>query len=283
MKYFNLVGILVGLFASCQLKESHIDQFTFPQHYDLKKVQKVFLPDELEEVSGLEWTKNNELWAIEDESSIIYHISPETGKILKKQKFFKNRDIEDLAVVGNSAWVLQSNGTLYQVEHPFSKNTATRNFPFPLKGKKDIEAIVTIGTEPSLLIFCKACSWDKGPSQASVYKFDLIKKNFDPEPFMVLKKEELPESIKGIFFNSLKIQPSAAAIHPLDGSLYLISSSGKWLMILNQKGKIQEVHPLDPFLFKQPEGITFDPSGNLYISNEAKDGRPNLLKFPYHP
>ncbi|MDF2158560.1 SdiA-regulated domain-containing protein [Algoriphagus sp. CAU 1675] len=283
MKYFNLVAILAGLLAGCQSQESRLDQFSFPEPYDLNEVQKVFLPDELEEVSGLEWTANNELWAIEDESSVLYQINPETGKILRKQKFFKNRDIEDLAVVGNAAWVLQSNGTLYQVKNPFSENQTTKDFPFPHKGKKDIEAIVTIGTEPSLLIFCKACNWDKGPSQASVYKFDLKKESFEPEPFMVLKREDLPESAKGKFFNSLKIQPSGAAIHPLKGSLYLISSTGKWLMVMDREGKIQEIHPLDPFLFKQPEGITFDLAGNLYISNEAKDGRPNLLKFPYHP
>jgi uncharacterized protein YjiK len=36
-------------------------------------------------------------------------------------------------------------------------------------------------------------------------------------------------------------------------------------------------------LYPQAEGIAFAPNGDLYISNEAKLGKPTLLYIPYKP
>jgi len=36
---------------------------------------------------------------------------------------------------------------------------------------------------------------------------------------------------------------------------------------------------LDPVLFNQPEGLTFAPNGDLYISNEGGEGVATILKF----
>ena len=48
------------------------------------------------------------------------------------------------------------------------------------------------------------------------------------------------------------------------------------------KRKIKEAYQLDPVVFKQPEGITFTPWGDMLISNEAADvGAPNILIFKY--
>ena len=36
---------------------------------------------------------------------------------------------------------------------------------------------------------------------------------------------------------------------------------------------------LDPNVFKQPEGIAFDSTGNLFITNEGRRGKGNILEF----
>ncbi len=41
------------------------------------------------------------------------------------------------------------------------------------------------------------------------------------------------------------------------------------------------IKQLDKKTFRQPEGICFDPEGNLFISNEGQGGKANILIFKY--
>ena len=79
----------------------------------MENMEKIILSDNLEEVSGLEWIAEEKLWAIEDESSVIFEVENKRGKITNRQKFAKNKDIEDILELDGDAWVLQSNGNLY--------------------------------------------------------------------------------------------------------------------------------------------------------------------------
>lgn len=275
---FLLLSML--LLVGCRTKtEKSSEFFSLPKGYSLASVRKIYLDDDLEEISGIAWDKGN-MMAIEDESSVIFEIEPETGKILAKQKFQKNRDIEDILIKHDTAWVLRSNGDLYRVSHFLADSSRTLIVNFPLEQSRDLEAIANLPDEPVIWVFCKVCEWDEGPEQVSVFRFSIESMKFDIQPYRSIHrsvlKELLPEKWKKI-----KMQPSAAAYHPLTQELYLISSTGNWLMTLDQKWNPTSFHLLNPSLFKQPEGITFDEQGNLYISNEGVSGVANLLFFPY--
>ncbi|MFC3415430.1 SdiA-regulated domain-containing protein [Algoriphagus hitonicola] len=275
--------IFTFILAQCSSNLDFSNKYALPNGYQLDQVNKILLPGTLDEISGIAWIGKDEIWAIEDESSIIYSVDPTSGKILKKQKFAKNKDIEDLLIFQDSAYALQSNGNLYQVNAPLTENFSTQVHEFPLDQKRDFEAIVTLDTEPSLLLFCKVCKWDKNPAQASVYRFDLVQKKFDIEAYMILKRSEIQAAFPLMDLSEIKVQPAAAAIHPITREIYLLSSTDRWLLVMNQQGEFLDFHHLPLSLFKQPEGITFAPDGTLYISNEARDGRANLLIFAYQP
>ncbi len=283
MHFSNILLAMIVVVSGCSPRAAESPKAPFPSSYSLDNFQKLTLSIELEEISGLEWVGQDQLWAIEDESSIIYRLDPQTGKILQKRKFAKNKDIEDLLVVNDTAYVLQSNGTVYQVISPLAKDVESMEYPFQIKEKRDMEALIASQTEPSLYVFCKVCKADTGPDKASVFRFNLTTMSYDSEPFAVLKRQDIQPLLGDKPGKPLDIQPSAAAIHPIEKKLYIISSSGKWLLIADLNFKPEEVYRLAPGIFKQPEGITFDPKGNLYISNEAKDGEPNILVFAYNP
>ena len=78
-----------------------------------------------------------------------------------------------------------------------------------------------------------------------------------------------------------KFEPSAAAIHPVNKRLYILSSAGQLLVITDTRGQVAEAYDLNPDLFPQAEGIAFAPNGDMYISNEGKSGAPTLLRFSY--
>jgi uncharacterized protein YjiK len=283
MNFLKLVWLFIFLFRTCTPGACESKKESFPKSYRLDQYQKITLPDALEEISGLEWVGEDQLWAIEDESSAIYKVNPQTGKVLEKDKFAKNKDIEDLLVADGTAYVLQSNGTIYQVTSPFTKDNETKEFRFPIKEKRDLETILASPTEPYLYVFCKVCKWDEGPDKSSIFRFDKTTLSYDSMPFAALKRENIQPLLKASSSRQLQIQPSAAAFHPIEQKFYIISSRGKWLMITDLDFTPQEVYSLDPGIFKQPEGITFDTKGNMYISNEAQDGEPNILIFGYNP
>jgi DNA-binding beta-propeller fold protein YncE len=75
--------------------------------------------------------------------------------------------------------------------------------------------------------------------------------------------------------------PSALAVQPQTRHLYILSSVGKILMVIDQSGRILHIEKLKKKVHPQPEGICFDPAGNLYISNEGKKGRATIQRFNF--
>lgn len=54
------------------------------------------------------------------------------------------------------------------------------------------------------------------------------------------------------------------------------------LLKCDLQGKVEQAWPLNPEIYKQPEGIAFSTKGDMYISNEAVgDDKGNILKLGY--
>lgn len=276
---FLIFGLLVlsECFSSI---ESKVDS-RFPENYSFDKMKQINLPKDLAEISGLEWVDQDQLWVIEDESSVIYSIDPASGEIIEEKKFEKDKDIEDLAVINGVAWVLESNGKLYEVTNPLKENQETTEHPFPNKKKRDFEALVHWGDSNKIWVFCKDCSWDDGTKKSSFYPFHLEKKEYSEDDALEIKRKEFRNLPDLDDDRKYQIQPSGAAKHPLKDEIYVISSAGEWLAIFDLEFNLLDAFELDKRIFKQPEGITFDPQGNLYISNEARGGVANILVFYY--
>ena len=51
---------------------------------------------------------------------------------------------------------------------------------------------------------------------------------------------------------------------------------------MNQEGTLEAIWQLPEDLFPQPEGIAFLPDGDLFISNEGRGGKANILRFNYN-
>lgn len=280
--YLIRLLLLIGSLVGCKTNdERESSPYSLPMGYSLENHQLVRLDEELAEISGIAWNKNS-LLVIEDESSVIFELEHPTGKILQKEKFEKNRDVEDILVNGSDAWVLRSNGNLYRISHFLTDSASTSIFEFPIRESRDMEAFVLSPDKTSIYIFCKACEWDESPDKSSVFRFSLSSLTFEEIPFKTLHLSQF-ESILPKDRKKIKLQPSAAAYHPITRELFLLSSTDKWLMVLDQECNPQSIHFLDPKSFWQAEGMTFDEQGNLFISNEAGIKSANWLSFPYAP
>ncbi len=113
------------------------------------------------------------------------------------------------------------------------------------------------------------------PEVRGIYAFDLEDKELRPNPVFRVNQKELGEIIYGKP-DSYLFKPSAIAVEPKTGNLYLLASVGRILIVLNRENEILHVELLDKKTFRQPEGIAFTESGELLISSEA-DGRHAIL------
>lgn len=248
--------------------------------YNLNEPDQVFkLKSELEEISALTYLKDHKLACVQDEDGILYILDTRQGEIVNKYMFGKNGDYEGVEIIGTTAYVLRSDGTLYEIVN-FSGNVPKVNvYETPLTTKNDTEGLGYDPVKNCLLIACKEQGFieEKSDRQRSVYQFDLRNKTFIQQPYLIINEEQLATHTGA----KINFHPSGIAIHPLSQEVYIIASNGKMLTILNADGKLLAAKSLPAKLFKQPEGICFAPDGTLYISNEGRDGNGNILRFNY--
>jgi uncharacterized protein YjiK len=295
----------ITLFAAAMLSVSFCNtpsgkKKTFP--YDLNNPdEKYLLPDYLKEISGVSFYGEKKILCVQDEKAIIYVLDTDSQEEMKKYDFGKNGDFEDIAVVGQTAYVLRSDGRIFGIENFDKEEIKIREHNTPLSAKNDTEGLTYDEYTKSLFIACKGSpSVDKDiqyKGYKAIYKFDLGEMKLDKKPAYLidLKRSDsyrdadmqTEDSLKNskkhrLTGHATSFQPSGLAINPVNSQIYIISSAGKILVILDRQGKVLDLHKLDTEMFQQPEGICFSPSGDLFISNEGRGGKGYILKFKLH-
>lgn len=276
-------------------------EYSFP--YDLDAADRDYiLPSYLVEISGLAYYAQDRLACVQDEKANIYVLNLEEENEIARYDFGKDHDYEDIAVDGDRIYVLRNDGTIYRIKDLQEKEIKVKKYKTPLSGKNDTEGLACDTSTNSLFIACKGSpSIEKEKpykGYRAVYRFDLETKELDEKPHFLIDLNRL-DSYRdyGTFTRlSLKVakklrlidsetsfQPSGIAIHPSNGNIYLISSIGKLLIVMDREGKILDIHDLDAKQFRQPEGICFSPEGDLYISSEGQGGNGYILLFKPQP
>jgi hypothetical protein len=251
-------------------------------HYDLSAPEGITLGDKLHEISGISYITANIILGENDEQGKIFNIDPlkPDDTNYPSVKFGAKDDYEDIVVVDTTAFLLISDGEIVEVPG-FSKAEEVKGTVIAQMGGKhnEFETLYYDKSVNSLIMLCKSCHHEKDEIRTA-YRFDLASKKFSDTAYYTIPIGNIANAVKE---TEVKFFPSAAAINPVLDKLYIVSSIGKLLVVTDKRGKVEEAYKLDPALFKQPEGITFAPNGDMFISNEGGDGRATLLKFAYKP
>jgi DNA-binding beta-propeller fold protein YncE len=235
----------------------------------------------MQEISGIQlFPDEHNIYAINDEQGKIFVIDLNTNKPYPTSKFDRSGDYEDLVHTPKGWIVLKSNGTLYLVHDILTDSVTSTEYPFLKGGKQEFESIYPDAASNSLMIVCKQCEEDKGQRATSVYRFNLGTMQYDTVPAYRIDVKEIAKAADSDMKN---FRPSAAAVHPIEKRVYMVDAINNLLVITDMSGKVQEAHHLKGRLYEQPEGISFAPNGDMYISNEAGDGIADILKFAYKP
>ena len=265
-------------FASCQNKNN--ENLPSPPEYNLNKPSIIKLPVYLDEISGIAYyPKDKSIFAVCDEKAMLYKIFTSGNMPIQKWKFGKKADFEDMVLTDSTFYVLNSNGHIISL-HFFSLDSIiVKEYEPPLPGKNEFEILYLDKQQNRLIMLCKDCEADDKNSLSS-WAFNLSSLTFSPGPAYVIDVRRIEELMQE---KKVKFKPSAAAIHPLTGQLFIISSVNKVLVVADKNGIPEKVYRINPGLYKQPEGLTFTPEGHLIVSNESAGiGASNILVFKYN-
>jgi uncharacterized protein YjiK len=248
--------------------------------YDFSKPDdKMELGKHLHEISGMAYVpgKPDIILTENDEKGDIFKIDFKNKQDnLGKLKFGGKADYEDIVHTRTAEYMLVSTGSVVQVETEDSI-ASTKEFTLEIGGKNEFESMYLDDGGKSLILLCKECAHEKDEKRAA-YRFDLATQKFSTEPAYIIDINTIRKILGD---DKAEFKPSAAGINPVSGKLFIVASVGKLLVIASKDGVVEQVYKLDPNIYNQPEGLTFAPNGDLYISNEGGEGIATILKFDY--
>ncbi len=282
---FLIVASLVAIGAIIATR-SLADAPTVTMPYSLNEpLQKFTLDKELREISGLSYLGGQRVLAVQDENGFIYELNLRNGEITGKYEFHKDGDYEGIAHHADTAWIVRSDGHIYEIIDFRSSSPQRNKYETFLDGNNNIEGLCYVPHRQALWLACKndAGTNNQWEGKRAVYEFNLLTKTLQPQPIFLLNENAISDFLTQKYGSALDytFKPSGIEVHPLTQEVYIIASAGKLLVSLFPDGRLKDVEKLSSLVFKQPEGITFDEAGNLIVSNEAKKGKANLLIFNY--
>jgi uncharacterized protein YjiK len=276
--------ILIISLLSCNNNEKAVD---LP--YDLMHPDTIIkLPGSLQEISGLDYEAGH-LYGVQDEKGKVYVIPLDQDEI-RDEKFWDAGDFEGIERVGGFLFIIKSNGNLYKVPVNSIDESMCSKIESPLKAKDNVEGLAFDVNNQRFLIAAKG---QVNNQEKEIFVQDFKTLKVDKQPVYIINQAtlkklyidrgegKLQQTAQRITLTNYSFNPSAIAVHPVTSDVYILSHPVQQILILSPSWEIKHLEMLPSGLFKQPEGICFDDHGNLFISNEGRSGRANILKFNY--
>jgi len=268
----------------------HQEQFDLP--YNLASPDTFYLmPKELKEISGLSFLEPDKVLTINDEKANLYTYDFTKEEIVSKIDFGKSGDYESITRRGSTVYIAESNGNIKVID--LEKGEKVDEYDPPLSSRNNVEGLCYDATNNQLLIACKGQLEKKGKSNQlkGIYRFNLENNELNKEPYKIIDIKEESKTLKPLNLTNDRLSqlsinsrlksfaPSGIAINPISLNTYIISFRGGILTVLDPAKNVLGIYFLAKSIYGQPEGITFNKEGDLYISNEARSTTANILKI----
>lgn len=250
------------------------------------------LPVELDEVSGLTLMEDGKLGAVQDEEGDLYIIDPSTGEVVDIRTFGGRGDYEGLERADATLHILKSDGSLLSFANWTAGELEGDAHDIDLPSGCDAEGIAFQPSLNRMLVACKESAGEGLGGKRAIFAFDPAMYVLDQSPAYIVDAKDferniddhpINEAVRAMLSDRMDMsgyKPSALAVHPRTGDVYVASTVTRSILRLNEAGSVTALWELPVESFAQPEGIAFDSNGDLYISNEAGSGRrATLLKF----
>lgn len=261
--------------------------------YSFDEPDDVFkLDQELEEISGLTMMPDGLLGAVQDEKGNLYLLDPASGEIMETRTFGKDGDYEGVELGGGHLFIIRSDGRLHIFDRWEEAEMVGDSYDLDLVKGCDAEGIAYQANLQRLLISCKEKGGKNLDRQKAIFAYNRATETLSDDPVYLLDVREfeasvddhpINEAVRSVLSDRLDLsgfKPSDIAVHPRSGDIYVVSSVTKVIIRMDEAGDVGGIWRLPSKQFDQPEGITFGPNGDLFISNEAGDRKhATLMRF----
>jgi uncharacterized protein YjiK len=235
------------------------------------------LPVILTEISGICFVKPKQIACVQDELGSIYIYDLQKNIIISEIEFAGPGDYEGISVVNENAYVLRSDGLLYEILNFQSSNKRINEFKLSLpKQMQNFEGLCFDSKSNRLLLAPRTFETNV-LTKKGIYSFDLSTKTFSKTPLFTIDLNDPVFLGKNRVGKNEAFIPSEIAIHPTTSDIYLSDARNKQVLVLSSSGTIKSLHPLNSHMFPKTEGIAITTDGQIYFSNEGKKSKPNIL------
>lgn len=249
-----------------------------------KPDEKYNLPRRLEEISGLDYLGDQILLCNEDEEGVLYFFNIREKKVTREISFGKKGDYEGVTHIDNMAYVVRSDGILFEFPIDRDDKVESRRIDTPFTKLNNLEGLTAGHRRDELYIACKGeAEVDKNKIEGrAVYALNLKNHQLSKKPYIHLTTDNFRAALKENNLSAhshMPFKPSGIAIHPMTGDVFIIASVGKLIIVVDKSGKITGAAPLSRKMLTQPEGICFDEKGTMFISSEGRGKDGYILAF----
>ncbi|MBC6992913.1 SdiA-regulated domain-containing protein [Neolewinella lacunae] len=257
--------------------------YGFPFDFE-EPEQVVDLPEALTEISGLSsWYTDDQVLAVQDEDGELFVVDVRTGEIEETFSFGKNRDYEGVARNGDKIYVLESDGKVHYLDYvEGTKEYKAVKLETSFSSRDDTEGLAYDPVLNRLLITPKeqelTTDDEADDHQRGIYAYDPELGLMAPEPLFTIDEYAVGQVVYGQR-QRFNIKPSGIAVDPITKDLYVLASIGNILVVIDRESNIKHIELLREKMFRQPEGLTFNARGDLFISSEGRGGDGVLATY----
>jgi hypothetical protein len=280
--YLLTLLLLAATTAGCADAQSRPGTLT---HYDPQgpPAQRLELPAELAEVSGMAYTADGRLLVHGDEQAVVYQIDMARGPV---KRFGIGGaggpllgDFEDIQVVGDRIFLVTSAGEIIEGrEGADGATTPPVRRGRGLRGTCEVEGMSWDEASGSMLLLCKQAKGKRWKGQVVILAASPETGEFDPEPRLTIPEAELQRVTGTKGFSG-----SAITRHPRTGTYLMVAGPQQAYAEIDSTGKVLGGGKLAAERHRQPEGLAIAPDLTLLISDEAAKEKATITGYAYRP
>jgi hypothetical protein len=244
---------------------------------DVVKITRSWkLPSILRNISAIDFTSAGKMACLQDEVGSIFIFNLETSDIEDEIPFGPPGDYEGLVLVNGDAYVACADGRILEILDYYGDSPQVKEYGTHLTVNENVNGLCYDRKNKRLLASVKGTE-DANETFKAIYSFSLAKKIMQVKP--AIKVDLRSRVFRNIQVKNLQsvFQPSDLDIDPTSGLLYVIDGTRSQLLRMRLTEGIRDLKEMDRQTFIQPEGITFTPSGELFIACKGVRDEPGML------